>query len=267
MGGLSHKVHQGESISTEFIRRRKDGSQLHVSILVAPIRVAQGQIAVYAIYRDITERKQAEERMRLADQILSTVDNLVLVANAQGEITYASPSVSRILGYSPEEVMGESWLNLTREEDNAGQEERDYLSLAASHEEAALRTSYERQVRDKQGEQRWILWQDTKGPDNSLIGIGADITERKQAEKELKQAKEAAETANLAKSAFLANMSHELRTPLHGILSFASFGLQKATTAPQTSSWAALGISTLVATSSSPCSMTCSIWPSWSPVR
>ena len=229
---LAHKVRRGESISTESIRQRKDGSQLYVSVLAAPIRVAQGQIAVYAIYRDITERKHAEERMRLADQILSTVDNLVLVANTQGEITYASPSVSRILGYSPEEVMGERWLNLTREEDNARQEERDYLSMAASHEEAALRTSYERQVRDKQGEQRWILWQDTKGPDNSLIGVGADITERKQAEKELKQAKEAAEAANQAKSAFLANMSHELRTPLHGILSFASFGLQKATTAP-----------------------------------
>ena len=205
--------------------------------------------------------------MRLADQILSTVDNLVLVANAQGEITYASPSVSRILGYSPEEVMGESWLNLTREEDNARQEERDYLSLAANHEEAALRTSYERQVRDKQGEQRWILWQDTKGPDNSLIGIGADITERKQAEKELKQAKEAAETADLAKSAFLANMSHELRTPCTAYSASRALASKKPPPPPQTSSWATLGISTLVATSSSPCSMPCSIWPSWSPVR
>ena len=92
--------------------------------------------------------------MRLADQIFSTVDILVLLANVQGEITYASPSISRVLGYSPEEVMSELWLNLTREEGNARQGERDYLSMAASHEEVALRTSYERRIKDKQGEQR-----------------------------------------------------------------------------------------------------------------
>lgn len=69
---------------------------------------------------------------------------------------------------------------------------------------------------------------DAKGKVTQMIEYSLDITDRKQAEQELIGAREAAETANRAKSDFLSNMSHELRTPLNGVLGYVQILLRDA---------------------------------------
>lgn len=65
------------------------------------------------------------------------------------------------------------------------------------------------------------VFKNAEGEVVGIVGMMIDITERKQAEQALRQAKDAAEEANQAKSAFLANMSHELRTPLNAIIGYS----------------------------------------------
>lgn len=66
--GLSHQIINGNRISAESIRQRKDGSKINVSILGAPIKNTDGQIGVYGIYRNISARKKAEEDLRRAKE-------------------------------------------------------------------------------------------------------------------------------------------------------------------------------------------------------
>ncbi len=86
-------------------------------------------------------------------------------------------------------------------------------------------------------ETQWIALKGAISVDNvnqnkQINGVLVDIT-RQKSHQDLLRAKEAAELANLAKSAFLANMSHELRTPMHGILSFSSLGLKRVKDSPR----------------------------------
>ncbi|HUI29263.1 MAG TPA: PAS domain S-box protein [Candidatus Acidoferrales bacterium] len=132
-------------------------------------------------------RRHAEERLHLSDKIMERVNSLILIADANGWITYASPSVKTILGYEAEEILGNGWWLLTRRDSQGQEEARMQVARAASGEIAVHENPYETELRSKNGEVRWILWQDARGIDKELIGVGQDITRRKRAEADLRE--------------------------------------------------------------------------------
>ncbi|MCE3281241.1 MAG: pas/pac sensor protein [Bacteroidetes bacterium] len=121
----------------------------------------------------------------VTDSILEKLNSLIVVVNKSGKVEYVSPSAKRILGFEPEQLMGEGWWELTR--DNVTERENiRSLALKQLEQESLLATvPYERVLKTSAGAEKWILWNTSKGPMNTLVGIGHDITDRKKAELQL----------------------------------------------------------------------------------
>ena len=171
----------------EYPYRTKDGRIKWYGHTVTLI-IKEGQFqGFHAIARDITERKEMEDRLRLSDEVLQRVNAIVLVSDTAGRIAYVSPSVRQLLGYEPDELMGEGWWNLTRDDAKAREDERERVIRSLQKAGPSLEEPYERMIKDRWGAEHWILWQNSLGPAHTLIGVGQDITDRKRGADQLYQ--------------------------------------------------------------------------------
>ncbi len=101
------RLHQGESIDgVETVRLRKDGQRIDVSVTVSAIRAEDGRIAALSsVSRNITEKKQAQRRFRLA--VEASPSGMVMV-DAEGRIVLANSQTERLFGYDRSELIGRS---------------------------------------------------------------------------------------------------------------------------------------------------------------
>ena len=104
------RLAHGNTVNVETIRRRKDGRRIHVSLLAVPIAVPGGQIAEYAIYRDLTQHKIVEGELTrqraYLEQLFETVPEALALVNLKDEVVRVNPEFSRIFGYSADEAVG-----------------------------------------------------------------------------------------------------------------------------------------------------------------
>lgn len=173
---------------------------------------------VLIMVRNITDRKRAEIELKHQKEILQAMFDhipvMVALSDQQKQMEFINPELQRTLGhslidYQQRDVLAECYPDPT------------YRQLVLEHIAAANGKWQDYTTLTAAGQLLYTSWANVRLSNGYHIGIGQNITERKQAELDLQQAKEAAELANQAKSRFLANMSHELRTPLNVILGFA----------------------------------------------
>lgn len=156
---------------------RQEGLQL-----VSRKRGSELKEALSLAQKEVKARTEKEAELRRAETILSSVSNLVLVADRDGQIIYASPSIERWLGFSQEEVLGDGWFQRSRPSAEEAMQNKEAIAQSALAGQA--RAPYEAEIHDHDGRKHWILWQDTVTRDGKTIEIGSDFTFKKEAERE-----------------------------------------------------------------------------------
>lgn len=234
LNGIQTSLSTGKTVDLEYSLPSQKDTAIWLSACISPLH----EDSVIIVARDMSARKQLEIALQRSEAKLSHVLNSANVAIASirffadqtWEVEYRSVGYERIFGFPLDQFTNSSfWASRVITEDL-----ENYLSKLAKDVFAGRSGSVEYRFHHGDGTIHWIsaiyVPQWDEATNNWIVTtVNTDISELKQAEAALQQAKETAELSNQAKSEFLANMSHELRTPLNAILGFTQLIIRECT--------------------------------------
>ena len=192
---ITRRAGNGEGVAIEATRRCKCGNLIDVSVLASPITINKKQVGIYAIYRNITARKQAEMGLRESEgkyrTLVNTTPESVTMSDLEGKITYASPQTLKLHGYTDEgELLGKSAFDLI---------DPEYHDAALSNMKETLTEGI---IKDRiyvlirkdgtkfYGELNASLIKDDRGAPIAFVATTRDITERMESENALRESEE-----------------------------------------------------------------------------
>ena len=192
----------------------------------AILEFVSAQIAL-AIERTRAEQALRASERRLKDVLASSTAVLYACTNFGDGLTpgWVSENIGQVMGYEvPEALRPTWWIERVHADDRRRVAGQLPNILKTGH----LTVEYRFAIKD--GSYRWLhdsarLVRNASGLPVEIVGTWLDITDRKQAEAVMRDARDLAERAARTRSAFLANMSHEIRTPMNAVLGFVELVL------------------------------------------
>jgi PAS domain S-box-containing protein len=194
------KLVQGITVSQyESLCLRKDGSTIHVSVTGSPIRNSAGEVAAMsAVIRDTSERWKSEQRHRESEERFRNMADgnpaLMWVTGANGEVQFINRAYQRFFGTTCEELQSGRWQLLIHPDDAPAY-------IEAFNRAVKEHTSFSGEARFRRADGEWRLMGSKAEPRISpsgeylgMVGLSADITEREQAKRALRDSQEFAQS-------------------------------------------------------------------------
>jgi PAS domain S-box-containing protein len=233
---IEQTLYQKQPYQVEFRIVCPDGTVRHLQSFGEALYDTEGKPThMLGTSQDMTERRQAELDLQQSKVALEqanldlnqlkttldlTLDAIFIHGDEDIRFFYVNQGAVNSLGYTEEELLQMTPLDISPEYEVERLNELVAPLRQGCQPSVVFQTVHRHKNATLIPVEIFLQYISVEGQKNRFVAVARDITERKQAEVKLQQAKEAAEVANRAKSTFLANMSHELRTPLNAILGY-----------------------------------------------
>ena len=236
---MYHTVGNGAIWHGEVCNVAKNGSYYWVDTTIVPFLGEDGKPVSYiAIRTDITERKRIQdslnEALALQKAVFENAGVSIITTDTQGLITSLNSAAETMLGYSADEMVGKQSPAIVHKLEEIivraqeltlelGEVVEPGFQVFVIKSDYNLPNTHEWTYVRKDGSELPVYLnvtalRDLNGMTNGYMGIASDVSLFKEAEVQMMEAKEAAESSARIKSEFLATMSHEIRTPINGVL-------------------------------------------------
>ena len=220
------RVRNGDVLDRhEATRIRKDGTEIVVSITVAPVLNDAGEITgSVGIAHDVTQRRETEDRLRFQAQLLDSVRESVIATDLDGVVTYWGRGAGRLYGYRREEMLGKN-IELFVPPDRLEEERTRIQHAIDTGSWSGRHLQLRKSGRPFLADSVISLVTDEGGKPVGLIGIDRDVTRQQQAERERLEMEELLRRHERLVSigTLAAGIAHEINNPVGGILMAAQY--------------------------------------------
>ena len=210
-GTTQHVIHPLLYAACEGFGRRQDDSIFPIELAISRVKLEGRQLLIH-IVRDVTERKLADQKLRLAASVFENASEGIVITDVDGTIQSVNPAYQTITQMREEELLGKNPRIL-----QSGRHDQDFYERMWTSISGLGHWQGEVWNRRKDGEifPQWVTInaiKDNQGQTTNYVGVASDISELKDSQH--------------MKEEFITTISHELRTPLTSVL--VSLGMLKA---------------------------------------